>query len=183
MDRFTPEDLGKKGFVPDGKGGWKKATGREAELIGIKILPTIDDIQKTALQIANIKPNKIRNAVKSEVNGVKFDSNLEKYMHGLLSAAGIPFDFQVEYVLQEKFRYNGEAVRAITLTVDFVLRTRNMIIDTKGFANDITPVKYKMLKAYFVEGRYGETWTPTIEMPSNRKECDLLLNRLLYSQP
>lgn len=176
-DRFTPEDLGKKGFVPDGKGGWKKATGPEAALIGFKpndrqlfINPTVP------------KPNKIRNAVKSEVNGVKFDSNLEKYMHGLLTGAGIAFDFQVVHILQEKFRYNGEAVRSITLTVDFVLNSRNMIIDTKGYANDIAPVKYKMLKKYLMDAEWVHI-KPTIELPSNKKECDLLLNRLLYGNP
>ena len=34
-ERFSPEDLTKKGFVPDGKGGWRKATDKERALIGL----------------------------------------------------------------------------------------------------------------------------------------------------
>lgn len=127
-----------------------------------------------------VKTNKkVRNATKSEVNGVKFDSNLEKYMYGLLQGAGIDFEFQKVYVLQEKFSYRIEAVRAVTLTVDFYLPTKNMIIDTKGYANDVAPLKYKLLKWHL----YLKFQTPVIELPSTKKECDLLLSRLLYDTP
>ena len=125
----------------------------------------------------DIKPNaKIRNATKSEVDGVKFDSRLEKYMYDLLTGAKIDFQFQVEYLLQEKFRYRGEAIRAITLTVDFVLESREIIIDTKGFQTQQGTMRYKLLKKLMA--RSGKA--PEIILPSNKKECDELLNRLLY---
>ena len=123
---------------------------------------------------------KIRNATKSEVDGVKFDSQLERYMYEILKGAGVHFDFQVEYVLQEKFRYGTDAIRAITLTVDFVLTGKNMIIDTKGFMNDRAPMKIKMLKRHLLNTQPDNL--PTIELPSNKKECDELLNRLLYEK-
>ena len=41
---------------------------------------------------------KVRNAVKTEADGVVFDSRLERYMHDLLKSHGIGFMFQ---------KYNG----------------------------------------------------------------------------
>jgi len=129
---------------------------------------------------------KILNATKS-VNdeGVKFDSSLERHMYDRLKAAKIDFQFQVEYLLQEKFRYNGEAVRAITLTVDFVLSPGfgNLIIDTKGWANDVSPLKHKMLKWHLFKESERTGWLlPTIELPATKKQCDELVNRLLYDK-
>lgn len=122
---------------------------------------------------------KVRNAVKStNAEGIKFDSNLEKHMYNLLKGAHIYFNFQVPYVLQEKFTYGIENIRTITLTVDFFLPGKNMIIDTKGWANDRAPLKYKMLKKHLVDTQPDNL--PVIELPATKDECNLLLNRLLY---
>lgn len=131
-------------------------------------------------KVEKIEPSanrKIQNATKSVVDGVKFDSNLEKYMYGLLQGAGVTFDFQKEYELQPGFRYRGEAVRAIKKIVDFWLPEHNMIVDTKGFANDVAPMKHKMLKSVLKHLQDSE---PVIELPATKKECDLLLNKILY---
>lgn len=169
----------------------------KVEKINIDFIPQkpqpVFDTFKLKQQLAQLEMNdknlprankKIMNATKS-VNdeGIKFDSNLERYMYGLLKGAGIDFDFQVEYVLQEKFRYNSEAVRAITLTVDFLLSTRNVIIDTKGMQTQQGAMRYKMLKRWLIDN--WRTFDPNrvlpaIHQPSNKKECDLLLNKLLY---
>lgn len=140
---------------------------------------------KTVKQLAeaikdNVKPNKkIKGAVKSVVNGIAFDSNLEKYMHGLLQGAGIDFEFQKVFILQNKFRYRIENIRAIKKIVDFYLPVHNVIIDTKGFSNDISPMKHKMLKSVL---KYLYDMQPEIFMPKNKAECDLLLNKLLYDK-
>lgn len=129
-----------------------------------------------------IKPKvnqKVRNATKIEENGLKFDSRLEKYLYDLLKGAQIDFEFQKVYILQEKFRYGLEAVRAITLTVDFFIPSKNMICDTKGWSNDVSPLKYKMLKNLLWAECNGLN-LPKIEMPRNKSECDLLLNKILY---
>lgn len=120
---------------------------------------------------------KIRNAKKSIIDGVQFDSDLEAYMYRLLTGAKINFEFQKTFTLQEKFRYRDENIRAIVKIVDFYLPTRNMIIETKGYASDVSPIKHKMLKKalklnYLIE--------PEVIMPKNKRECDLLLNKLLY---
>lgn len=125
---------------------------------------------------------KIKNATKVEADGVKFDSRLEKTMYDLLKGAGIEFEFQKVYTLQEKFRYGTEAIRAITCRVDFYIPSKTLLIDSKGYSNDVSPLKYKMLKKllydHFEAGYYN--LLPKIEMPRTKKECELLLNRILY---
>lgn len=63
----------------------------------------------------------------------------------------------------------------MTLTVDFLLPQFNLIIDSKGWSNDVAPVKYKLLKRKLLtDGTPHE-----IQMPRNKKECDALILELL----
>jgi hypothetical protein len=131
------------------------------------------------------KPNKkIKGARKSEQDGIKFDSQLEKYMYNLLKASGIEFEFQKVFVLQPGFRYRGEAIRPIKSIVDFWLPAFNVIIDTKGFSTKDSLIKFKLLKRYLWEnGPVDPTdCFPEIIMPKNKKECELTLNKILYKQ-
>ena len=117
---------------------------------------------------------KVRNAVKTEADGVVFDSRLERYMHDLLKSHGIGFMFQKRYTLQEPFTYNGETIRAITYTLDFYLPDYDMAIDTKGVATQQGKLRIKMLKRLFADlGR-----TTTIELPRTKDECAALVARL-----
>lgn len=115
---------------------------------------------------------KVRNAVKTTENGVTFDSRLEKYMYDLLKFNNIPFEFQKTYCLQESFEYLGKRIRPITLTVDFLLP--QMIIDTKGYANDVSPLKHKLLKYYLMK----EEKELLIYLPSNKEECNDIIHAL-----
>ena len=124
---------------------------------------------------------KIKNAPKTEVDGIKFDSKLESFMYTLLRDAGIAFEMQKTYCLQDKFRYRGEAVRAITLTIDYFLPTYNMIIDTKGMQTQQGAMRYKMLKKVLYEEAIFIHEPPQIELPHNQKECRELLAKLLNS--
>jgi hypothetical protein len=85
---------------------------------------------------------------KIEVDGVKFDSKLEMKCYNLLKEMGFSFEFQKQITLVDKFRYNKEAIRAITIVVDFVLDHdgHTIYIDTKGFATEVSKIKYKMLR-------------------------------------
>lgn len=85
---------------------------------------------------------------KVNVNGIKFDSELESYCHKMLTILKISFEFQKQIVLIDKFRYGKESIRAITAIVDFVLNHngREIYLDTKGFATEVSKIKYKMLK-------------------------------------
>lgn len=85
---------------------------------------------------------------KLEVDGVKFDSKLEMYCYDLLTKLKFEFEFQKKIILIDGFRYNKKAIRPITLTVDFVVKHNDIdyYIDIKGFATDVSKIKYKMLR-------------------------------------
>lgn len=82
------------------------------------------------------------------VDGVKFDSKLELYCYNLLKNLEFEFEFQKQIILINKFRYNNENIRAITMIVDFVIHHEGacIYIDSKGFATEVSKIKYKMLK-------------------------------------
>ena len=93
------------------------------------------------------KKNKYGNK-KIIFNDIKFDSKLELYCYKLLKEMEISFSFQEKIILVDKFRYNNKTIRAITLTVDFVIKNseKTIYLDTKGFATEVAKIKYKMLK-------------------------------------
>lgn len=118
---------------------------------------------------------KVLNARKVERDGIEFDSRLESHMHALLSMHNIPFEFQVKYELQPGFRYNGDAVRPITYTVDFELAQFDLIVDTKGHKTQQGTMRVKMLKKHLSDiGR-----TSRIELPQTKEECAALVAQLL----
>lgn len=131
----------------------------------------------TADPAAPAANNKVRNATKVEKYGIKFDSKLELYMYELLKVEGWPFEFKRKYELQPGFRYRGEWVMPITLTVDFFMPAHNIIVDTKGYANDSSPLKYKGLKRQLLEMSGGHS-QPRIEMPSSQKRCRELIEKI-----
>jgi hypothetical protein len=114
-----------------------------------------------------VKVNKVYND-----EGIKFASKLEKYCYEHLIEAEISFIFQYKYVLQDKFRYNGEAIRQITLSVDFYLPELNVIIDTKGFQREDNKLKWKMLKAQL------QDTSPVIYFPKSQKAVLEILKSL-----
>lgn len=85
---------------------------------------------------------------KLEVDGVKFDSKLELVCYDLLKKYNFDFEFQKKIILIDSFKYNKKAIRPITLTVDFVVKHNDIdyYIDIKGFATDVSKIKYKMLR-------------------------------------
>lgn len=121
---------------------------------------------------------KVRNATKTQQDGIVFDSRLECYMHNLLTAHGIRFVFQKKYTLLESFKYNDESIRAITYTLDYYLPDYDMAIDTKGRATQQGQLRIKMLKRLFADlGR-----STVIELPRTKADCDALVDRILESR-
>lgn len=175
--RWTSEQFKKQGLVETPNGFVKSASLVVGKVDKINVgIPMFNEAPK--------QNAKIKNATKSVVDGVKFDSNLEKYLYFSLKNADIDFEFQVQYLLQEKFRYGTEAIRAITLTVDFVINSRNIIADTKGIQTQQGAMRYKMLKKhlYDIYSPFAhKTPLPEIVMLKNRKECDAFVNKLRYN--
>lgn len=192
--RWSADDLSKKGLVQNESGDYVPIkslvnTGKVEKLPSLieQCKPYVDSITESQTKIQaiinksnNTGKGKMKAAVKTELDGIQFDSKLESFMYTLLRGSGITFDMQKEYLLQPGFRYNGEAVRAIKIVVDFWLPSRNIIIDTKGYQFRDGTIKYKMLKKYFFDTMGSERLLPTIHMPKDKEECRVLLNKLLY---
>lgn len=119
---------------------------------------------------------KIKNATKTEVDGINLDSKLEAYMYKLLRDKKINFEMQKVFELQPAFRHGKDAVRRIDIKVDFFLPDHNLVIDTKGWQLSDNKIKVKMLKYLWVK----EGLPYTIELPSSQKECIALYYSRLH---
>lgn len=96
-----------------------------------------------------MKSNRLKYGNKKKiVDGVKFDSKLELYCHKMLTLFKIKFDFQKRITLIERFKYDDKWIRETTVVVDFVIKDGDdtIYVDTKGFATEVSKIKYKILK-------------------------------------
>jgi len=101
--------------------------------------------------------NKYHN-VKCEIDGIKFDSLKEGRRYKelkLLEAKGEITDLELQpvYLLQEKFKYNGESIRAIKYIGDFryfdISKQCTVVEDVKGQKTKEYLIKRKLfLKKY-----------------------------------
>ena len=96
-------------------------------------------------------------AVKTEINGIEFDSKKEarryKELKILEKADEIKsLELQPRFLLQEKFKYNGKTVRKIEYVADFryIDEKGNTIVeDVKGMKTEVYKIKKKIfLKIY-----------------------------------
>jgi hypothetical protein len=84
-------------------------------------------------------------------NGLKFDSKKEYdryYELSMLEKAGVITDLtlQPKYLLQKAYKYKDTTIRAIHYIADFsyLLRTKLIIEDVKGFKTDVYKLKLKL---------------------------------------
>lgn len=139
---------------------------------------TQEDVDALRAKQKKTVNKKVVGAVKSTVDGVEFASKLELYCYNLLKAVKIEFEFQKEIELQPNFVYNGRAIRAVNIIVDFYMPKYNLICDTKGFATAKSILQHKLLKYTFRSGS-DQVTGPDIELPKTKEEVDKLVNRLL----
>lgn len=129
-------------------------------------------------------PNKkVKNATALTVDGIKFRSKLEAYTYRQLKEAGIKSDYEEhKFILVDKFRYEPECyephkikgekvftevpkgVRAMTYTPDFVNLNDGWVIEVKGYANDVFPIKWKLFKNLIKDDSI------TLFLPSTQKQ-------------
>ena len=96
--------------------------------------------------------NKYNNK-KTIVDGIKFDSEMERHYYiylKQLKEIGEVADFilQPTYLLQEGFNLNGKRIRAITYKADFKVIYKDgheEVIDVKGKLTEEFKIKRKML--------------------------------------
>lgn len=131
------------------------------------------------------KGKSISKAKKYVFKGVTYKSGLEMYMAKVLFENKIDFKYEpTKFNIQEKFKFENESyerqsngkgdfvnrgkktVLPITYTPDFI--GEGFIIETKGYANESFPIKWKMFKLLVMNKLKGVT----LYKPQNRKECD-----------
>ena len=122
---------------------------------------------------------KVRNARRVRFNGIKFDSELEKYCYSSLTLNQIEFILKPKYVLQEAFTFGEEKIEPIEMFPDFYLPAQHALVDTKGWMTDVFLLKAKILKRILLE--VGNP--PLILLPQSPKEVDWLIYRIRYNIP
>ena len=124
---------------------------------------------------------KVRNASAGVYKGIKFRSKLELFTYKELQKAKIKSLYeQKKFVLMHGFYFtNGcvepkkkdyisitTKVRDITYTPDFVDPNGKWIIEVKGYANDVFPLKWKLFKQHLMNQGY----TYALFLPKNQKQ-------------
>ena len=127
--------------------------------------------------------SKVKNARKSTYDGKEFKSNLELYCYKRLEEEEILVDYeentftifpalvypQACYEGTTKKLYNkGSKIRPITYTPDFVDPNGKFIIETKGYANESFPLRWKLFKKHLKDNNHHYV----LFMPRNKKQVD-----------
>ena len=136
------------------------------------------------------KGKAISKAKKYTYRGTEYKSGLEKYMAQVLYENKIKFEYEpTKFELQEGFPFTLESYERqangkgefknrgekkllpITYTPDFI--GEGFIIETKGYANESFPMKWKMFK------KLMNLENVTLYKPQNQKECDETIKLIL----
>ncbi len=118
----------------------------------------------------------------------RYRSSLEKYCADKLSEYSIPFDYEIEYSLQDSFTYDGvywkmtnkskvmtnktnKSVYPIRYTPDFIGRGNRWIIETKGYNPNMRDfnIRWKLFLRKLVESREP---LPALFIPKNKEQID-----------
>jgi hypothetical protein len=120
--------------------------------------------------------------------GIEYKSTLERNMAMLLTSAKIPFEYEpTKFTVMEGFKFpfksyerqtngkgdmidrGGKKIQGIHYTPDFI--GDGFIIETKGFANETFPMRWKMFKKLLVDDGYDPN-TLVIYKPQKISECE-----------
>jgi hypothetical protein len=97
------------------------------------------------------------------VDGIKFRSKLEASIYRILKKESVPFEYEKRtYMLTQgfiptvdcwehrygKFRPRNITVAPITYTPDFTCPNGSWVMEVKGRANEIFPMRWKLFRAY-----------------------------------
>lgn len=95
---------------------------------------------------------KIKNATPTIYKGIRYRSKLEVRFAMMLDAEKIPFAYEEEtWVVLDKQIYMGQTIRCVTYTPDFIIG--NVVVEIKGFRNDVFPLKRKLIIKFINENR------------------------------
>ena len=117
---------------------------------------------------------KVKNAKKSTYDGKEFKSNLELHCYKGLKAANIKVDYEdTTFTIFDPLVYNkGSKIRAITYTPDFVDPNGKWIIETKGYANESFPLRWKLFKKHLKDTQKQYV----LFLPRNKAQVDEVID-------
>lgn len=117
---------------------------------------------------------KIKNATIEVYKGITFRSKLEASCAKLLDELNIPYQYEpFKIILLPKFNYLGKTLREWSYTPDFVI-FNNIIVEVKGFPNDVWGYKKKMILKYIVDNNYNYEFYEV----KNKSQLRILINEL-----
>ncbi len=122
------------------------------------------------------KNKKVKNATKVEFDNIKFDSKLELYFYKLCKINNIKVELKPKFILQSKFEYNEEKVREIAMFPDFFLPNHGILLEVKGFMNDLYPMKRKMLLHHLHINNLNLNYI----VVKNQKECNEFISKICH---
>tara|TARA_Y100001973_G_scaffold98063_1_gene155105 strand:+ start:137 stop:568 length:432 start_codon:yes stop_codon:yes gene_type:complete len=126
---------------------------------------------------------KVKNVKKSKYKGIEFQSKLELYCYKELEKAKIDIRYEKDtftifdglvypqacYEGTVRKLYNkGSKIRPITYTPDFVDPKGKFIIETKGYANESFPLRWKLFKKHLKDTNQQYV----LFMPRNKAQVD-----------
>lgn len=132
--------------------GWEDVT--EEDILKLSYRKNIKPIGDRKTVAGKTTSKNKYNAVKTEINGIKFDSKAEAQYYSellLLKKAGVvkSFVMQKDFTLQEAFtRENGERIKATRYRADFVVQYTDgheEVVDVKGMKTRVYINKKKQL--------------------------------------
>jgi hypothetical protein len=134
----------------------------------------------------------VKNRKKSySFKGIEYKSGLERNMAMLLTSANIPFEYESKkFAVMDSFQFpfksyerqaNGKGdmidrglkkVQGVSYKPDFI--GEGFIIETKGYANESFPLRWKMFKKILVDDEYDPD-ALIIYKPQCISECEKVI--------
>ena len=116
---------------------------------------------------------KIKNATPTTYKGVQYRSKLEVRFAMMLDAEKIPFAYEEEtWVVLDKQTYMGKTIRCVTYTPDFIIG--NIVVEIKGFRNDVFPLKKKLIIKFINENRPDTVFIEAKTVADMRAAVDVI---------
>jgi len=117
---------------------------------------------------------KVKNATPLTYDKIEFKSKLEVYCYKLFKENRIPVEYeQTKFQILDPFTYNGEKIRGMVFTPDFV--GDNFVVECKGFMNDAFPLRWKMFKYYLFNNKLRYK----LYLPRNKKDVELVVQEII----
>lgn len=130
--------------------------------------------KKKPLAEGEVAPAPTPRAWPKEIDDLVFDSPLEYYMWQLLTQYRIAFEFKRKYTFFSSFKYGGETIMGVSLTVDFYLTDFDVILDPKGAQHNDNHLKWKLLMKMLIQ----KGQQPRIIFVTNKTQCQEFITSL-----